>query len=64
MRNPLQINIIFTKYAKHKAYKLLYGNEYDFEVEDTVWKELLVFLVNTNQKSDWLDFFILSTRTE
>ena len=39
-----------------KAYKLLYGNEYDFEVEDTVWKELLVFLVNTNQKSDWLDY--------
>jgi hypothetical protein len=39
-----------------KAYKLLYGNEYDFEIEDTVWKELLVFLVNTNQKSDWLDY--------
>ncbi len=39
-----------------KADKLLYGNEYDFEIEDTVWKELLIFLVNTDHESPWLKF--------
>lgn len=39
-----------------KAYKLLYGKEYHFESDDILWKELLVFLLNTDQESQWLDY--------
>jgi len=39
-----------------KAYKLLLGKEYDFESEDVLWKELIVFLRNTRQESKWLEY--------
>jgi|ERR1035437_4993548 hypothetical protein len=39
-----------------KTYKLLYGKEYDFESEDMLWKELLIFFLNTDQESPWLDY--------
>lgn len=39
-----------------KAYKLLLGKEYDFEPEDVLWKELIIFLINTPQESKWLDY--------
>jgi hypothetical protein len=39
-----------------KAYKSLYGKEYAFESEDILWKELLIFLFNTDQDSPWLEY--------
>jgi hypothetical protein len=39
-----------------KAYKLLLGKEYNFEPEDILWKELIVFLKNAQQHSKWLEY--------
>jgi len=38
-----------------KSYKLIYGSEFDFNTEEILWRELLIFMINTKQKSAWLD---------
>lgn len=39
-----------------KAYKLLLGKQFDFIHEDVLWKELLIFILNTQQPSSHLEF--------
>ncbi|MDD2336631.1 MAG: hypothetical protein PHD01_08625 [Geobacteraceae bacterium] len=39
-----------------KAYKLIYGKQYNFEEESVLWKELLIFLINTKEESSYLKF--------
>ena len=42
-----------------KAYKLLLGNEFEFYSEDILWKELLIYLMNSKDESAWV-----SSRTD
>lgn len=39
-----------------KAGKLLLGEEFDFSTERTVWKEVLIFLMNTKETTGLLEF--------
>lgn len=39
-----------------KAYKLLMGEQFDFFYEEILWKELLIFILNNENKSKYMDF--------
>lgn len=49
---------IYTYEIRHgsKAYKLLRGKQFNFQHEEVLWKELLIFILSTGQNSKHLDF--------
>lgn len=42
--------------SESKAYKIFLQQEFDFENEEVAWKEILIYLINTKEKSQLLDF--------
>lgn len=49
---------LYTYELRHgsKAERIFLGTGCTFEVDDVLWKELLIFLMNTNEKSGLLDY--------
>lgn len=58
IRKAAQSKNIYTYEVRYgsKAYKLLLGKQFSFEHENVLWKELLIFMLSTQETSKHLEF--------
>ncbi|EGQ7769604.1 hypothetical protein MA612_004590 [Vibrio parahaemolyticus] len=58
IRRAAQSKNIYTYEVRYgsKAYKLLLGKQFSFEHENVLWKELLIFMLSTQETSKHLEF--------